>query len=305
VALVRPWLPNLPFALDSLFSLPQFFISALLHGPRLAVGIKPYPNCWLALWICRLKGAVAVQDVDDLDGAWRGGLSALLDRLAQAPAFLLLKQFSTHHPRIRAALAARRLDCVELEQGVELEIFRPPKPAAKKEKLLLFTAHLNVACQLELLLGCLSPWLGRNPSWSLLVAGGGPKLRAWRRRFSSGQVRFSGALEPEAVAALAAKASICVAAYGPGPANAHRVPMKLGEYLAMGKPVVSNLVEGAGALKKFLYLAEPSPASFSRQLQRLAAGRGDGREKRGEAWVRRKLDSGAVAGRFLKRLGLA
>jgi glycosyltransferase involved in cell wall biosynthesis len=266
----------------------------------LAVGIKPYPNCWLALWIAQLRGASAVMDVDDLDSAWRGGFLGKLFEFAQAPAFRIIRRFSTHHPGIRARLNAPG-KILELGQGVDTGIFREKK--GKTEKSLVFTAHLNVACQLGTLLPLIAPWLKKHPDWRLVVAGGGPLLGSYRRQFESGQVFFTGALEPEMAAAWIQKAGICVAAYARENGNEYRVPMKTGEYLACGKPVVSNFIPGLAPLRRYLYLCHATPEAFSRQLERLRRGGGDHREAKGAAWIRKTLSWDAVAERFLKELG--
>lgn len=298
--LVLPLLPNLPFSLEAFASLPRFLFKAMAARPDLAIGIKPYPNAWAALALARLMGADTVMDVDDLDGSWRGGPAGLLARLAQAPAFLFLNRFSTHHEGIRAALKGKG-EVLELDQGVDTAIFHPGKKT-RAEKILLFTAHLNVACQLDLLIACTGPWLRQNPSWKLVVAGGGPLLRHFRKKHESPQVAFSGLLSPESVGDWIRRSRICLSAYGPQEGNLTRVPMKCGEYLACGKPVISNEIPGMKKLRRFVYLCRPDAESFGRELDRLSRGRGDGRERRGAAWVRRNLSWGLVARRFLKAL---
>jgi glycosyltransferase involved in cell wall biosynthesis len=290
--LLLPLFPNLPLSLEAFLAVPRFALAAAFSRAELAVAIKPYPNCWLALWILKLKGVKVVMDVDDWDGAWRGGLLGSLAALVQAPAFRLLPLFSTHHPGIRRKLGGGALS---LGQGVDTSIFHPRR--GKPAKVLVFTAHLNVACQLDLLMDWVGPWLKAHPDWSLLVAGGGPKLGEYRRRHASAQVRFSGPLSPEAVAEAVAGARICLSAYGEGGGNEFRVPMKAGEYLAMGKPLATNYISGLAPLKPYLYLSQPGPKAFGRLLDRLAAGKGDGREKRGTA-----LSWDAALGRFLKEL---
>ena len=294
--LVSPWLSNRAFALESLASIPRFILIALVSGADLAVAIKPYPNCWMALWILRLKGAKVVMDVDDLDASWRGGALGALSAAIQAPAFRLLDSFSTHHPLIRESLAAHGR-VLDLGQGVDTRVFFPRRQ--KKEKLLLYTAHLNVASQLEPLMGWVAPWLARHPEWSLVVAGGGPRLEAYRRAFEGPQVLFTGALAPREVADWIGSAACCLSAYDGGPGNLARVPMKVGEYLAMAKPVVSNLIDGLKPLGAWIYACKPDAASYGRQLDRVCLRGGDGREKRGAAWVARELSSDAVTARFL------
>ena len=300
----QPFLGNLPFSIDAILSVPWFGLLALFSRADFALGIKPYPNCVLALWILKLKGCRVVCDIDDLDWGWRAGLASRLARLAQLPAFFLLDQFSTHHPGIPKRLAAEGLAAgaswLPLDQGVDLDLFRPGPKA--REPYLLFTAHLNVACQLDVLMDLLFPLLAQDGCPRLVVAGGGPLLAEFRARHQGPKVSFSGAQTHSETAALTASARVCLAAYAPGPGNEFRVPMKVLEYLAAGRPVVSNLIAGLQPWKRYIYASDDSAESWRRMLKK-ALGKGDGREKRGRAALLKTQSWKAVCSRFLTALG--
>jgi glycosyltransferase involved in cell wall biosynthesis len=278
----------------------------------LAVAVKPYPDAWLGLGLARLGGATCVMDVDDDDGGYRGGLLGLLTRILQAPGFRVAQRLSTHHPLLHENLAeafgAPRV--LDLAQGVDLSVFHPrpaerPRPVGFETaaSLLAFTAHLNIACQLDVLLEVLRPWLGQHPRAVLAVAGGGPAEARFRRLAEplGAQVRFLGQVDPAGAAALLAAADASLSAYGAGEGNRFRVPMKVAESLAVGTPVVTNLVPGLQALEPYLFSTPLEPAAFGQALDQALAAE-DGRTARGQAWVRQHLDWTVVAAQFLLQL---
>jgi len=302
----------MPYSAEILAAAPRLLRRAAGRFD-LAVGIKPYPDVWLALALARARGALAVVDVDDADGSYRGGAMAGLTHLLQAPAFAVAPLISTHHPLLRRALASghgadRVLD---LPQGVDLGLFdagaRRAAAAAWRAKnglrgrvLLGFTAHLNVACQLELLLDAAGPWLRRHPRACLVVAGGGPLLGHFQGLAAAlgTQVRFEGPQTPLQAATVLAACDVSVSAYGPSQGNQYRVPMKVAESLALAKPVVSNLVPGLLPLRAVLHQAQPEPAAYGRALDQALA-QGMVRARKGRDFVRRNLDWTRVAASFL------
>jgi alpha-1,6-mannosyltransferase len=315
VRLAAPTGGPLPYSAELLFAAPRLALAAF-GAYDLAVAIKPYPDAWLGLLSARLRGALCVVDVDDRDGAYRGGLAAGLTRGLQAPAYAVADLASTHHPLLKADLVGRLGPerVVDLAQGVDLEIFDAVRLKAgraawrrghglQRSSVLAFTAHLNVACRMELLLESLGPWLRRHPRAALVVAGSGP-LEARFRRLAAplgAQVRFLGAVSPAQAAETLAGSDCLVAAYGASEGDAYRVPMKVAEGLAMGLPVVTHGLPGLRRLQPFVFEAQHGPQAYGAALDR-ALGPKQPRVRRGQAWVRRELDWTRVACRFLAQV---
>jgi hypothetical protein len=311
-SLAAPGGDPLPYSAEILAGAPGLALRSLGRFD-LAVGVKPYPDVWLGLALARLGGALTVVDVDDADGAYRGGPLAGLTHAIQAPAFAVAHLVSTHHPALRQGLVAR---CGEgrvltLAQGVDLGLFDAKarreealawrRRAGLKGRILLgFTAHLNVACQLELLLTAAGPWLRRHANAALVVAGGGPLLGHFRRLAAplGAQVRFEGPQTPLQAATVLAACDVAVSIYGPSAGNQFRVPMKVAEGLALARPVVSNLVPGLLPLRPYLFEAGPDAPSFGKALDR-ALSAGPDRARRGRAYVLRHLGWEGAAARFL------
>jgi glycosyltransferase involved in cell wall biosynthesis len=315
VRLAAPGGGPLPFSAEILVGAPRLALAAC-RAYDLAVAIKPYPDAWVGLGVARLLGSLAVVDVDDEDGGYRGGAMAAFTRCLQAPAFAVAPFASTHHPLLREKLAARLgADRVfDLPQGVDTEVFDARRLRAQRSSwraqrgwsrstLLAFTAHLNIACQSDLLLAVLGPWLRGHPRAVLVVAGSGPdeaKFRAAAAPFG-GQVAFLGAVSPAGAAETLAAADCLVSPYGPSEGNRFRVPMKVAESLAMGLPVVCNLVPGLLPLRAFVQEAPAEPAGFGRAVDAALRG-GTPKARRGQAWVLKNLDWTGVARRFLGQI---
>ncbi|HXC65071.1 MAG TPA: hypothetical protein VNZ67_11985, partial [bacterium] len=126
IELAVPTGAPLPYSAEILVGAPRAALRSMGRFD-LAVGVKPYPNVWMGLALARLRGALTVVDVDDADGAYRGGLLAGLTHALQAPAFGLAQLTSTHHPGLRRGLAARCGEgrVLDLAQGVDLGLFDP------------------------------------------------------------------------------------------------------------------------------------------------------------------------------------
>lgn len=300
-----------PFSAELALGAPRLMLAA--NGRfDLAVAVKPYPDAWLGLAVARLRGAAVVVDVDDDDGGYRGGLLGALTKVLQAPAFAVAPWISSHHPLLREKLAAKHgADRVlELAQGVDLQVFQARQAGAPRPKgleaaqpLLAFTAHLNVACQLDVLLPALGPWLQRHPGAVLAIAGHGPEAERFKALAApwGSQIVFLGAVSPMEAAALLACADASLSAYGPGDGNRFRVPMKVAESLAVGTPVVSNLVPGLAPLQGYLHLTSLDPGAYGAALDQ-ALRADDERTREGQAWVRRHLDWDRVAAGLLQQL---
>jgi len=175
---------------------------------------------------------------------------------------------------------------VQLPQGVDKDLFSPG--TARKENLpgiaqallrnkkarplLVFTAHLNVACDLEPVLKSLQILLKSSPQAALLVAGGGPDEGRFKRlaleMHIAPSVHFTGYLAPRQVAACLKIADAALVYYGDTAVNRHRASMKLREAVASGCRVVATQVGEISQWKGPLFLSQPDPAHFSQAILR-------------------------------------
>ncbi len=282
---VKP-IPSLPLWFDMVLSMPYYFLLSLFSRFDAALVIKPYPMAVPALWLQRLKGAKVVIDVDDLDYEYSHGLFRNFHQWLQKPWPAWADWATYHNPRLKEPLSrvfrvpfSRQ---VQLLQGVDTSLFKPGRPDPSqlpqtvmdlpkvKNPLLIFTAHLNVACDLEPVLESFKSVLVSLPKARLLVAGGGPDEAHFKKIAEhlgiSESVHFTGMLTPYQVAACLGLADAALVYYRDSLVNRQRSSMKLREALACGLKVVATNVGEAAQLKKSLYLSEPNPAAFAKEI---------------------------------------
>jgi glycosyltransferase involved in cell wall biosynthesis len=230
-------------------------------------------------------------DVDDLDHAYRPGLAGRVVSWLQRPHPRRADVVSYHHPRLRDHLVDG-LGCdpdrtLAVGQGVHVARFaRPRSPLAAHDgrPRAVFAAHLNLACDLEVVLAVWPQVLARRPQAVLTVVGGGARLGELRRQVRAlglaGSVELVGEVRPAEVPAYLAGADVAVAWASDRLVNRYRCSLKLREYLAAGLPVVCN---GVGELADFADVTyqvagvDELPGELVRRLD----GEGDGREHEG------------------------
>lgn len=286
---------------------------ALTHRADLAAGFKPHLNVSLPLLIYRLRGIPTWIDVDDLDHEYRTGWMSLFIKWSQRPFPRLARIVSYHNPKLKRFLLAD-LRCSEdqllrIPQGVSFSKFSHPVPEEKRtgvmrrygltgKKVAIYTAHLNVASDLEPVLAAWQKVVATVPEAFLLVVGGGPLLVHYRRmaqdRGLEGKVAFTGEVEHEDVPAHVAVANVALLYLSPKVVNEHRCSLKIREYFASGIPVVCNDV---GELKEFAEITHQcgcEPGSFSDQIIRVLRGGGSGCESAARRFARDTLDWPAI-----------
>jgi glycosyltransferase involved in cell wall biosynthesis len=283
-------IPSLPFWFDMILSAFYYSWISLWRSCDAVLLIKPYPTAVPALWIQRFKGAKVVIDVDDLDFDYSRGAFRSFHRWLQKPWPAWADLVTYHNPNLLEPL--RRLfrvppsRLVPLGQGVDRELFHPGKPEKAdlpdqaaallppkgRGPLLVFTAHLNVACDLEPILDSFRLVRRSLPQARLLVAGGGPDEGRFRRLSLdlglSDSVRFTGGVTPRQVAACLRAADAALVYYRKSPVNRYRASMKLREAMACGCRVVATSIGEAAQWKKALFLSEPDPRAFAETVLR-------------------------------------
>ena len=286
---------------------------ALTCRADLAVGFKPHLNVTLPLLICRLRGMPTWIDVDDLDHAYRSGWLGRVVEISQRPFPRLFRIVTYHNDRLKdfllTQMRCRPEQLLRIAQGVTYQAFNDPAVAARTgtirtafgiagKRVGVYTAHLNVASDLEPVLAAWREVVTQLPDAFLLVVGGGPLLDSYRQRVQAmglaAHVGFTGEVPHQDVPAYVAVAHAALLYFSPRPASEYRCSLKLREYFAAGLRVVCNDV---GELRHFAHLTYQSgsdPRLFSANIIRVLQGYSDGREQAARVYASERLDWRAI-----------
>lgn len=290
-AQVLPPFPTLPFWIDMALDGVWYFLAGLFIRCDVVIGIKPYPTLVPAfLWQRIVHKARVVLDVDDLDYAYSSGRFMEFHKALELPWPKRADLVTYHNPHLkdplRSVFGVAEENLVSLPQGVVTDRFRRFTPTAqdlptaarvflgeyRPKPLLVYTAHLNLACGLAEILEALAIVKRSHPGVGLLVAGGGPDMGHLRllarQRGVDSHVRFTGQVSQEQVAACLNLADLVLVYYGSSAANKHRASMKLREALACHAQVVATNVGEMHDFGRHVHLSAPDPHSFARAVQK-------------------------------------
>jgi len=283
-----PLLPTWPLWLDMALSTLWYIPFALTKRYDAVWCVKPYPSLAPACFIQKCLGAKIVFDIDDLDWAYSGGLFRSIHRLFQTP-WPRWGSFATYHnPKLKDALLSdfhlTPKDIVRVPQGVDPVLFHPATSHDRKtvgsrepwfqmhHPLLVFTAHLNVACDLSELLLSFQTFLKNHPKAGLLVAGGGPDQTRFEQEACdlglAEHTRFTGLLPPSQVADFLRSSDAVLVYYRDTEANRHRASLKVREALACGCRVVATKVGDHSEWGAWATLSKPEPNAFAETVDK-------------------------------------
>jgi glycosyltransferase involved in cell wall biosynthesis len=249
-ATLAPGIGTLPLFLDLTAS--ALWNLRLLFSPcEVIIACKPLPSVTPLLMLKGMRGAVTVVDIDDLDYGYRTGLLSWITRRMQTP-FPKRCNMVTYHNEslvrvIRDAFRVNPEHLFQLPQGVDLGVFQPrPQPAHRNGRgpgpVVVYPAHLNLASDLDAIFEVVRLAHHVLPSLRLMVIGGGPKERHFRRLAKAknldGYVEFTGYVQPERVPSYLAMGDAGIAYYKDIEVNYYRSSMKLREMLSTGLKVV-------------------------------------------------------------------
>lgn len=297
-----------PCNLDILLSFFIYFIKIIFKKVDFAIGIKPYPNVTLPLLFKKLFGCKIGIDIDDIDYGYRTGLIPKLSKFAQ----LLFPRFfdvvTYHNDNLynyiikNFKVSSERL--YKLEQGVNFDVFQY-KPARIKKKVLIYTAHLNIASDLDAILDAYAKVLKIDPKIKLIIAGGGPMERYFidysKKIGVYKNIIWTGHISNTDVVKYLSGANIALVYYKDKEVNYYRISMKLREYLAMKKKVVCNDVGDLKKFKRFTYQSDSNLENYARKIINTMAD-GDKRELDGFKFVLKNYNWDKIGEKFFKYL---
>jgi glycosyltransferase involved in cell wall biosynthesis len=182
----------------------------------------------------------------------------------------------------RVAIERGRLDPAEVvvvRTGPDLKRFvrRPPSPELKRGKpyLLSYVGVMGAQDGIDHALRALAALAGRRDDWRAIFMGDGDVLQEAKALTAklglTDLVEFTGWVEHETIAEVLSTSDVCLAPDPKNPLNDLSSMVKISEYMAVSRPMVSfDLKESrAAAGEAALYAAAVDVAGFARLLDEL------------------------------------
>lgn len=322
VSLIKP-IRTFPFLLDYAISLPLYSMKSIPKNYDVAMAIKPYPNAAIPIFLNKLGHSKAVIDIDDLDYGYRKKNMSFIIRAIQSP-FPKRCDLVTYHndylyKHISKNFKVSDEKMYKLDQGVDLDIFNPlasfdretieklqANMNLKDGYLVVYTANLNIACDLDCILDAIKSVISRNPAIKLLVVGGGPLLKYYKNMAVNMNLRnnvfFTGYVKVQDVPKYINIANMCIVYYRDKRVNYYRSSMKLREYLAMGKKVVCNDVGDLKLFEDYTYQTSSNLEDFAQTIADVVEQEPDKRVKAGQRFIENNYSWDAIGQEFNRKL---
>jgi len=218
------------------------------------------------LWVARNLGIPLHYDWDDYETAItrkveKRALSRLQLRVyeKQLPHFAhTLTYASQAIKELALATGFHESRMAHLPVGADTTCFKPdvahawvhPRFGLDPNKLtVLYIGQLEGAAHASHLIAAAPYVISEAPGTQFLFVGGGKQLGQLRKSASdspaSKAIHIAGYLPSDQIPAIVAAADICVACFDQDAASAAKSPLKIAEYLASGKPIVTRHVGDA------------------------------------------------------------
>ncbi len=312
---------SMPFMLDFMLSLFTNTFYVFKYNFKYGFAIKPYPNTLIPLLLKKIFTNIKIGvDIDDVDFGYREGLITKISKLLQKP-FPKYFDFITFHndnliDYIQNEFKVQKDKLYPLLQGVDFSIFNKKnrKNGLKESiikkfkltgntKIIVYSAHLNIASDLDIILNNINNILSRR-NYFFIVAGGGPMLKYFKHLAEKNHIQkimFTDYLAPAEIVHYLLIADVLIAYYKDKEVNYYRSYMKIREYLALQKRVVCNSVGELKLFKKYTYQTKNDINEFLKKIDYLLkTNYSDGREKKAAKFIKQHYNWNSIAAEFKK-----
>jgi glycosyltransferase involved in cell wall biosynthesis len=191
-------------------------------------------------WILETNALLAEEASQERNSVVLTDLATRLERQAYHACTMLVAISEALAGRIASEMGVPRGKILVVPNGVDVHRFDPARvstPRSARAFTVLFVGSLVTWQGVDLLLRAAAG----VPEVHVTIAGDGPE-RAALEALAGDRVRFLGRVSPDDIPALIASADVCYSGH-----SAFRSPLKLYEYMAMGRPVISSAVPDATA----------------------------------------------------------
>ena len=242
-------------------------LAACLHAPGEAIFWIRFPTPELVPFVERASPALVVYEVVDdhergpgMNNRLRGRFRLAEDRLLSVAGLV----FAWSEP-IRYRLARLHPNVVPAPTAVDVQRFAAvvdDEPAAPPVAVYAGSADFRFDRQL------LAEVASALPEWRFILAG--PVERSVAARLEPlPNVHLYGCVAQSAVPGLLARAAVCLLPYRRSGVSDSLFPIKLVEYLAAGRPVVSTAIRAANEFADVVSIAD-TPAEFAAVIEQSA-----------------------------------
>lgn len=307
---------SMPYGIYYLLSIPHNFFRILFKRCDAAIALKPYPNTIFPLLLKKLFGTKIIVDIDDLDIGVKKGMLGAIIRLFQSPFIKYFDLVLVHNEHlyqlVTMQLHVPEEKVLRIEQGVDLHVFktlnnrrqiRAELGYSSKEKLIVYTGHLNVAAHLKEIFELFLALFEEDKNIRLIVVGGGPdekKFKALAREMGLvNNVDMRGYIDSQdKIVKYLNIADACVVYYPAEEFNKFRCSMKLREYLAVGIPTVCNDFGDLAKFKNYCYSFKTGDFEGFKKMMKMALYTPDGREFKGKKLMGSKMSWDKIANKI-------
>lgn len=241
VALYQDWPFNLIYERYSLWS-----AAGCRSGRRLGVPVVTEVNAPLVVEQAAFRSLVCKDEAQAIEAEVLAGSTALAAVSRQMAAYLTDAGADPHRVHVIGNAVDTTHFCAEARAA---EVAAIPSDAF----VVGFTGSLKIWHGVDTLMAAFRAFQANEPRAHLLICGDGPK-RGWIEGFVSGAglenaVTMAGWVDHAALPGLIAQMDVATAPY-PASENHYFSPLKLYEYLAMGRPVLASDIGQTAELLK-------------------------------------------------------
>jgi glycosyltransferase involved in cell wall biosynthesis len=293
-------------------------VRSLLTRADVAFVLKPLPNSCLPALLKKLGGAKIILDIDDLDYEYyRDGLLKKIVKLFYQVFPRHFHKLTVHTEPLRRfileELGCDEQDIVFLPQGIDYDSFESVERdfellrtlGLDGHKVLVYVASLGITSNLEPTLAVVKDVIRQGKDVRLLVIGGGARLDEYRQMADDmgigNEVVFTGYVPHPQVPKYMALGDIALNYLEDNEANRYRAPIKIREYLALGIPVVSNLIGDTHLFSDYV-MAFGDLNEYRAQILRTLEDRDEARIEAGRAFIAQNYDWARIVPEFEKAL---
>lgn len=315
---VVPAMQGMPFMLDVVLSLFLYLYHALFTSFDFGFGIKPYPNVVWPLLLKKLvsKSKIGV-DIDDIDYGYRKGLIPFVSKLVQLPFPRFFDVVTYHNDNlfsyIQKEFKVKPEKMFRLDQGVDFSVFKTRISSAfkkkitkqwnlKKGKTFVYTAHLNVASDLDDILEAFKLVSQKDKEVKLIVAGGGPMYQDFCKLSESMGLKdktfFTGYLPPDKIRNYLLIADFALVYYKDKFVNYYRTSMKIREYLGMKCQVIANDVGDLKQFKPYVYQSKTGVQAYSKKILNVLKNGVDKRNLKAYQFIKKEYNWSVIGKKF-------